>query len=351
MKIVSVSECDSARWDSYVTSHPDASPYHRWAYKQTLEKAYGLKTSYKMAIDEDASVAGVFPAAEIPGFRRRVGYCSLPYCDRGEPLANSSFATDKLIAAMLNNSQKDIEIRATHPENNSEADRVLGEAKVPKKVRLILDLPEQAEELFAGFKSKLRSQINKARKNQLSANIGNSQDYVDAFYKVFTQNMRSLGSPTHSREWFLSLAHHFSTDCLIGIVTLDGKPVAGGVMLKNGLRATIPWAATLRDYNKLSPNMLLYWSLLEASCDAGCSSFDFGRSTPNEGTYRFKTQWGARPIPLNWKVLSTSGTVEYLNDRPGNLSKYRPLLESLWSHLPLPVTVSLGSKIRPWISL
>jgi hypothetical protein len=55
--------------------------------------------------------------------------------------------------------------------------------------------------------------------------------------------------------------------------------------------------------------MLLYWTKLEYACDNGNKTFDFGRSTPGEGTYRFKPQWGAKPQPLHWQYIS-------LNDQP-----------------------------------
>ena len=48
-----------------------------------------------------------------------------------------------------------------------------------------------------------------------------------------------------------------------------------------------------------------YASILE---DAGIcmpkwfSYFDFGRSSPNKGTFKFKEQWGAEPHALNWML-------------------------------------------------
>ena len=71
----------------------------------------------------------------------------------------------------------------------------------------------------------------------------------------------------------------------------------------------IPWAASLRTHNRYSPNMLLYWSVLAFACEKGYRNFDFGRSTPGEGTYRFKEQWGARPVQLYWHYWLGKGTL------------------------------------------
>ena len=53
--------------------------------------------------------------------------------------------------------------------------------------------------------------------------------------------------------------------------------------------------------------MLLYWSLLEYSSDHGYTTFDFGRSSVEASTYRFKAQWGAEPHQLHWHYWLREG--------------------------------------------
>jgi lipid II:glycine glycyltransferase (peptidoglycan interpeptide bridge formation enzyme) len=93
--------------------------------------------------------------------------------------------------------------------------------------------------------------------------------------------------------------------------------------------------------------MLLYWSMLEYAVQNGYTSFDFGRSTKDEGTYRFKEQWGAVPEPLTWYSY-------HLKERgiavTGNGNK-RALFIKLWRRLPLPVTKMVGPVLRKQISL
>jgi hypothetical protein len=88
--------------------------------------------------------------------------------------------------------------------------------------------------------------------------------------------------------------------------------------------------------------------MLEFACDEGYRTFDFGRSTPGEGTYRFKEQWGALAAPLHWYVLSTNGTPSEPLESPAERFK---LAARLWSKLPLAVTRVLGPRIRKHISL
>ena len=171
---------------------------------------------------------------------------------------------------------------------------------------MLLSLPASKEELLKSFKSKLRSQISRPQKEGMTAIIGGAE-LIDPFYRVFSVNMRDLGSPVHSKRLFREIFQEFPENAKIGLVKYQGEDVAAGLIFCFRNTVEIPWASSLKKYNGLSPNMLLYWSLLEYSCDKGFQYFDFGRSTPEEGTYKFKEQWGAKPSPLYWYDIVLDG--------------------------------------------
>ncbi|MDB4476060.1 GNAT family N-acetyltransferase [bacterium] len=347
---------DAARWDNFASSHSQGTPYHRWAWKQAMEDAYGVTTHYFLAETSDGSVVGILPAARVPHPLGRGKLCSLPYCDLGETLANDTQIQQRLFDALRGENKGAHEVRGSAKRKDTFSNAGESELQLGQKVRLLLDLPESSAELLAGFKSKHRSQINKAVKNGLTGSVGNSPERVAQFYEVFSRNMRDLGSPTHSLRWFNAISECYGDDCLIGLVSLDDKVIGGGIVLISGGRAAIPWASTLRDYNRLAPNMLLYWSLLEAVTDKGCESFDFGRSSFGEGTYRFKTQWGALPVPLEWLTYNDAAVISNNITPPttattANGNRVRAMVEAAWRHLPLPLTIAAGSRLRPYVSL
>ena len=88
---------------------------------------------------------------------------------------------------------------------------------------------------------------------------------------------------------------------------MNGKTVASGILtwFRNSLE--VPWASSINDYREKCPNNLLYWEAIRFAIRNGAAKFDFGRSTPGEGTYRFKKQWGAKPVQLNWQYLLEHG--------------------------------------------
>ena len=160
--------------------------------------------------------------------------------------------------------------------------------------------------------------------------------------------MRDLGSPVHSRRLFQEICRQFSESVKIGVVNHEDIPVAAGLIFCFRDTVEIPWASTLREFNKFSPNMLLYWSLIQYGCDQGFKYFDFGRSTPDEGTYKFKEQWGAFPVPLHWHTLALNG--QAIGSNRLDKSSYERLIH-YWKKLPIPISTAIGPLIRKHISL
>ena len=88
--------------------------------------------------------------------------------------------------------------------------------------------------------------------------------------------------------------------------------------------------------------MILYWTVLKYACEHRYRIFDFGRSTPDEGTYRFKAQWGAVPSPLYWHYwMKQGGNLPELN--PHN-PRYAAAIW-MWQRLPVSLTKWIGPSI------
>ena len=342
MDIRIAQERDQQAWDAYVRQHPKGLAYHQFAWKQAIKQAYGLDACYLLA-EERGSVIGILPLILFPAPLFRKQYVSLPFCDVGGVLADSSVVADQLAeqATLLarRNRIARIEIRAEGDLANNGASS--------QKVRMVLDLPGDSAALLAGLKAKLRSQVKKPIRDGLSFRVG-GLELLDDFYFVFVRNMRDLGSPVHSRHWIRAVVQCYDQQARIVVVyTPEGQPAAAAVMLLHPAVVSNPWASSLRSYKQLNPNMLLYWAMLSFAADNGFPCFDFGRSTPGGGTYKFKQQWGAREIPLQWMDLLTK---QVIPTSTGS-SRLRKTVEQVWSRLPLGLTALLGPCVRRHIPL
>lgn len=339
MKIRLATERDQQGWDDYVWNHPQGVAYQQFAWGQAVKNAYGFEPVYLVA-DNNGEVTGVLPLIrlKIPFLGSQL--VSLPYCDLAGVLADDENIAAELCDYALNfakgNNDKKVELRQSAEKE---------ESAQTNKVRMILRLPGSSEELMSGFKAKLRSQVKKPIRDGLTAQLG-GLELVPQFYHVFCKNMRDLGSPVHSRKWIEAIVRNYGDQARVGLVfTSEGIPAAAGIILFSHKTVSIPWASSLLRYNNYNPNMLLYWTFLSFAADNGFRYFDFGRSTPGEGTYKFKQQWGAQPVPLDW--------VDLLNPSPAtrNGSGFRAQVEKVWQKLPLGVANLVGSRLRKYISL
>ena len=303
-----------------------------------------------------SKIVGVLPMIAVKPPLISAQLVSLPYCDAGGPLADTPAIEAALIREGLFQAKtfhsKTLVIRSTRnfaglPDSQT--------ANIGK-VRMVLALPDSSEKLMASFKAKVRSQVKKAFKNKLTWKIG-SLELLDEFYAVFSENMRDLGSPVHSRNWIKSILRSYKNRAQVGVIkTSDGQTAAAGIILCHPRIVSIPWASSLKRYNRYNPNMLLYWAFLKYAADNGYSYFDFGRSTPDQGTYRFKKQWGAIPETLHWSSFCKTKTFdEPLKPAPevdsGKIGKPRMIVQHMIERMPITVSKAFGSQTRKYISL
>lgn len=342
-------DSDQDRWDDFVLNHPDASPYHLFAWKRAIEIAYGHQCHYLYA-EKHNKIEAILPLVQLRLFPFLDEMVALPFCDLGNCISKTTEAQDALFneALSLRTNRKTINIQFRGDLTPTESIRSSFKAIENDKVRMLLNLPPTADDLLKSFKSKLRSQIRKAEKNGVLFEWGGTQD-IDGAYHVFSKNMHELGSPVHSKSFLKAVIENYGARSKLGLASFEGRIIGMGIILLGGSVVSIPWASTLREYNRLSPNMLLYWNFLKYSADNGYASFDFGRSSSGEGTYKFKKQWGAKPIPLNWYEYVGNGKNEIKESSASSWK--REVAASMWRKLPLGIANTIGPHLRKYISL
>jgi len=341
-----IQEAGSPAWDAYVLAHPQSTAYHLSGWRNVIQEAYRHKALYLAALRSGSSeICGVLPLYHLKSLVFGNRLVSIPFFDLGGVLADSPDAETALVSEAVKIG-KSLHADLLELRHGWQAASSFPGSIRTHKVRMLLELPPSAELLMKGFKSKLRSQINKTARDGLAAEIGGSE-LLDEFYEVFLINMRDLGSPVHSKK-LLECVSKYIPGARVVVVRKDGRPLAGSIMIGFKKVLANPWASSLRQYSHLNPNMMLYWSMLEYACAKGYGVFDFGRSTPGEGTFKFKEQWGAAPHGLFWQEIPLNGRpIDVQSDEKSGFKK----AIACWQKLPVPVTRVLGPRIRKYISL
>ncbi len=333
---------DGVSWDQYALGHPAATGYHTLAWRHVIGKVFGHQTYYLMAKNAGGDVRGILPLVytKSPMFGRF--FTSVAFVNYGGVLADHETARCALLQAAAETARS---VGASHIELRQEQPIGTNWPLRSHKVSMRLPLPPDHAVLMKSYPSKLRSQIRRAQKEGMVVKIGGGE-LLNDYYAVFSRCMRDLGTPVYAREFFRVIGETFSKEVRFCVVSLEGTPLAAGLLYGFRQRLEIPWAASDKRYSRLAPNMLLYSAVLEFACREGYTEFDFGRSSINSGTYRFKQQWGAQPHPLYWYYWVADGrNVPQLNpDNP----KYGAAI-AVWQRLPLPVANLVGPHIVKYL--
>ena len=328
-------------WDQYVHNSSATSLYHLSGWKRVVEKTFNHATYYVYA-SCDNRIVGILPLVFLKSFLFGKFLISLPFFNYGGIIAENHKIRKLLLAEAITIARR---VSARHIELRHIENYDLGLPAKTSKVLMVLDLPSTSEELWKSFKSKLRSQIRRPEKEGFTVKFG-QQEEVNSFYEVFTYKMRELGTPVYTKRLFENILTEFPDNANICTVYAEDKPIASGFIIGFKELLQIPWAASLRAYDRFSANMMLYWNILKFACEQGYKQFDFGRSTPEEGTYRFKKQWGSKPVQCYWQYwLAVGDDLPEIN--PHN-PKYQLAIKT-WQRLPLSVTTFLGPKIVKFI--
>jgi len=329
---------DRADWNAFVDLVDDAEAYHPYEWRKVLERVFGHNCVYLMSRDASGNVNGVLPLAQLKSVLFGNFLVSIPCFNYCGTLTSSEPVRRDLISGAWDVAE---ELGASHVELRHRAHISLDLPFRDDKVAMQLTLPGSSDALWQQFPSKLRAQIRRPTKAGATCEDG-GVELLDDFYSVFSRNMRDLGTPVFPKELFREMCVSFPDTTRIFVVKLDGNPCAAGITYGFRERLEIPSASSLREYNKVSVNMLLYWSVLQYAVGQGYRVFDFGRSTVDTGTFRFKKQWGATPDQLHWHYCLPPGA-EIPSLNPDN-PKFR-IATKVWQKLPLGVANALGPRI------
>lgn len=347
-------------WDAFCLSHPDGTFSHRYGWMRLVQQLYG-GTPFYLAAYRDGRLVGALPVM----LRRVLGagriLLSPPFADEGGICASEREVEDALLDAAADLGK---EARAAYLElrhlRRRERDDLLCDTS---RVALRMPLPATTEELWEGLSANMRSKVRRAGKRGLRAKDGGPQA-VPTFYRVYAANSRDLGSPMHSVRLFHGLFEAFPGDVLAVLVSSEaqadngkGEPPAedtGGaagsvtraagaaIAVRFGRVLSVPWPHSLRAYHKDYCNNLLYWRILEAAIEWGCTVVDFGRSPVGTGPYEFKKSWRMEDHQLYYQFLPLR-TRPSLEDRRSGRA-YR-LFSVLWQRVPLGLATAVGPRI------
>lgn len=336
IRINPLSPARAPAWDAFVDASPDASFFHKAAWAQVIERAFGHPAQYLMA-EQDGAVIGVLPLVHVKSRLFGNSLVSTPFCVYGGPVAGER------------------DVRSALEAEAGEMMRRLGATSV--EFRFMQDVESEWVErpgLYVTFRKrftgdaetdlkaiprKQRAMVRKGIQNGLRSV---AETEVDRLHRIYAESVRNLGTPVFSRRYFRILAEAFAGSMDV-VTVLDGDAPIASVMNFYYRDEVLPYygGGTAAARGRAA-NDFMYWDVMRRAGERGMRLFDFGRSKIGTGAFAFKKNWGFEPQPLHYRYkLPQGGTIPDHN--PLN-PKYR-LFIAAWKKLPLPVANALGPHI------
>ena len=334
--VTELTDGETSDWDHWVESRESATFYHLSAWREVIRASFGKRSHYLVA-RRAGEISGILPLVRLKSVLFGDFLVSLPYLSYGGVVADDQVSRDSLLQHA---SELGGRLGVRHCELRHTED-ICDWPKRTEKVSMWLPLLGDSEARWKALGAKRRSQIKRPLREGVEPEVGGSELLAD-FYQVLSRKYRDLGTPVYPLAWFRRIVATFPDNTHVFIVRMNGEPVAGSLVTSYKGRLEVPYAASLRDVDRLGVNMFLYWSMLKYAEDEGYQIFDFGRSTVDSGTFRFKKQWGAEIVPLYWHYwLRDGGEVPVLN---ASNPKFE-LLVNTWRRLPVWLTTLVGPRI------
>ena len=188
-----------------------------------------------------------------------------------------------------------------------------------------------------GLNKAARKAVRRARKAGLAAAEETGAAALHAFCAMLRLTHGRHGAPVPPAALFEVLMMELGARITVVRNRADGAPQASLLWVRDGPIAWVPWSGGFLSADR--PYNLLFWAAAEQAANEGADILDFGRSPAGSGTYRFKRNYGASPVPVLW-----------LSDQPVDPYRRYRAAQRLWRALPDFVTDRAGPRLCRYLA-
>lgn len=286
------------RWLQFVSLQPSASIFHHPAWSRLLASSYGFHPFIAAVVNPDGRIRAGLPMVEITGRLHGESWVSLPFTDYCWPLYSDAQSLEWLLDSLYTyydqRRLRRLEIRSELPKSRD---------LEYEYVRHVVNLCPDVDAVSNRFNPMHLRNIKIALRKDVRIELGNSQEHVDAFYRLQVLTRRRKGLPVQPRKFFNLLKTNI-LDNELGFILLAHRGeecLAGAVFLHWQRTLTYKYGASSSEGRNFRPNNLILWTAVQWGCDNGYAILDLGRTElENNGLRRFKNGWGAEEIPLGY---------------------------------------------------
>jgi CelD/BcsL family acetyltransferase involved in cellulose biosynthesis len=326
-------------WREFVSSHPDATPFHLPDWAGVVADCYGFQAFALTVSDGAGEVVAGLPVVAVRNLTGRLRWVSLPFSDSCSPLVRELVPLEDVTEAIAGYARSrgvaDLEVRAALPHAS-------GRFPIEVGFGYALELPGDAADLHVSKGH--RQNRNHAVRSGITIRHGVAPEDTAAFYRLHVLTRRRQGVPVQPRRFFeligermLARGHGF-----VSTAMFDGEPVAAGLYLTHGRTIVAKFRASDPARQESGAGFLVDWNGIAVACAEGYRTLDFGRTDRGEeGQRRYKAGWGAVESPLVYTHVSAEAPASS-RVSVGEVSR------AILRHSPPWVTRALGEALYRW---
>jgi CelD/BcsL family acetyltransferase involved in cellulose biosynthesis len=306
---------DAARWESIVSGHAEAEPFHGAAWIGYLQEAFGVEPVVAEVIQD-----GIVVGHALGGIVRRLGIRIL-----GSPLRG--WGTE-FLGFLLDDG---IDRRAVADAYAAFAFRELGclhlelgdanltvpamtgsrfhlEPGITYSVDLTLDEPA----LLGGMRPRTRTYVRQAERAGLVVSTAldptDDPDFAADYHAQLTEVFARQGlAPTYGLDRVRSLIRCVAPSgnlLRLRVRDASGETLSTAIVMGRNRRAVLWGAASRRDLGGSHPNEAMHWAAMRFWRDRGVTTYDLG------GAGDYKAKFGAVVVPTPRFVASRSPVLD-----------------------------------------
>ncbi|HEY8372500.1 MAG TPA: GNAT family N-acetyltransferase [Pseudonocardiaceae bacterium] len=279
------------RWRKLVAG-PNGSLFTSPEWIDAVCGTYGFTPQARIAVGDRGEPLGGFawvPVSDLRGDR----LCSLPFCDRADPVVGDDRMWNALVDGVLTSDVR-LSLRCLRSSAPLHEPRLVATGEAAWHGT---PLCPDVEELRRRISGRARRNISLAERNGVKVEMCTGLDAVRDFHRLHVslrkRKYRLLAQPL---EFFERIWAAFAPrDAVLTLLAwADGEPVAGAMFLIWNDVLYYKFGASLPEYLRFRPNHAIWWTAMRWGAERGLRLVDWGLSDLDQpGLVGFKQQWGS----------------------------------------------------------
>lgn len=299
-------------WDKIIMESSHGTIFHTVEWMEVLEDIYNAK-KLLLGIYQDGGLVGVFPA-----FLQRKSFLKLitsplrgaatPY---GGPIIKEGVLKEVIRA--FDEFTKNVDyVDITFPPKVDLNMEIASSYTYEERFTYLLNLDQEIYGIWKNLNKKCRNVVRKADKSGVEIVEGDKKEYLEEYYKMVEDTYKKSNiEPPIPLEHYKTLFEVLYPDKLkILFAEYDGKIIAGAIFPHFGDRVYYWDGASYRKYNKVAPNNLIQWHLIQWAVENGFKVYDMvGANIPSIA--KFKASFGGDMVRYVYAHKSNSVLAKY----------------------------------------